>query len=159
MMRVGFGFDVHKLEEGKPFWLGGIRIPSDKGSVGHSDADVIIHALCDALLGAASLKDIGYHFPDTDPGLKGVRSINLLQKVMQLLHKEGFEVGNVDCTVSLQEPKISPYVDQMKEALASVLEVPVSRVSIKATTTEQLGFEGRREGISAYAIALINEVA
>jgi 2-C-methyl-D-erythritol 2,4-cyclodiphosphate synthase len=159
MIRVGFGFDVHKLEDGKPFWLGGISIPSDKGSVGHSDADVLIHSICDALLGAAGLKDIGFHFPDTDPRLKGIQSVLLLRKVLHLIHDEGYEVGNVDCTISLQEPRISPFIDQMKETLASALEVPVSRVSIKATTTEQLGYEGRREGISAYAVALINEKA
>jgi len=158
MFRVGFGFDVHKLEDGQALWLGGINIPSEKGALGHSDADVLIHAICDALLGAAGLRDIGFHFPDTDPGLKGIRSTVILEKTMQLISEAGFEVGNIDSSISLQEPKIFTYVEKMKDELAPILDIPVSRISIKATTTEKLGFEGRREGISAYAVALINEI-
>jgi 2-C-methyl-D-erythritol 2,4-cyclodiphosphate synthase len=157
MIRVGFGFDVHRLEEGHVLCLGGIRIPSDKTAVGHSDADVLIHAICDALLGAANLNDIGYHFPDTDPGLKGIDSTMLLKKTMDLIHEAGYEPGNIDSTVSLQQPKISAYIEEMKEKLSSVMEIPATMISIKATTTEKLGFEGRREGVSAHAVALISE--
>jgi 2-C-methyl-D-erythritol 2,4-cyclodiphosphate synthase len=157
MIRVGFGFDVHRLEEGQILCLGGIEIPSDKAAVGHSDADVLIHAICDALLGAANLNDIGYHFPDTDPGLKGIHSTVLLKKTIGLVHDAGYDLGNIDSTISLQQPKISGYIEEMKAKLSSVMEIPASMVSIKATTTEKLGFEGRREGVSAHAVALIRE--
>jgi 2-C-methyl-D-erythritol 2,4-cyclodiphosphate synthase len=157
MIRVGFGFDVHRLDEGQALSLGGIKIPSDKAAVGHSDADVLIHAVCDALLGAANLNDIGYHFPDTDPALKGVDSTVLLKKTVALIHEAGYDLGNIDSTISLQEPKISAYIEEMKERMSSVMGLPVSRISIKATTTEKLGFEGRREGVSAHAVALIRE--
>ena len=157
MIRVGFGFDVHRLEEGQSLCLGGIRIPSDKSAVGHSDADVLIHAICDALLGAANLNDIGYHFPDTDPGLEGIDSTILLKKTVALIHEAGYEPGNIDSSVSLQEPKISGYIQEMKKKLSSVMDLPVDMISIKATTTERLGFEGRREGVSAHAVALIRE--
>jgi len=158
MIRVGFGFDVHRLEDGQALWLGGVSIPSDKGAVGHSDADVLVHAICDALLGAANLNDIGHHFPDTDPGLKGIASSELLIKTMELLGEADYEIGNIDCTISLQEPRISPYLDQMKNKLAGIMDIPVHNVSIKATTTEKLGFEGRREGVSAYAVVLLNSI-
>ena len=157
MFRVGFGFDVHRLEEGQPFWLGGVKIPASKGAIGHSDADVLIHAICDAMLGAAALRDIGFHFPDTDPALKNASSIQILKKTMQMVKNTGYVIGNIDTTISLQEPKISEYIDEMKGALASALEIDDSLISIKATTTEKLGFEGRGEGVSAYAVVLISK--
>ncbi|MEA3477795.1 MAG: 2-C-methyl-D-erythritol 2,4-cyclodiphosphate synthase [Bacteroidota bacterium] len=159
MFRIGFGFDVHKLEDGHALWLGGINIPSDKGAIGHSDADVLIHAICDALLGAANLGDIGKHFPDTDPALKGIRSTLILKKTVQLIGEAAYVIGNIDTTISLQEPKIFPYIEQMKKELSGLMGIDVNSISIKATTTERLGFEGRREGVSAYAIALIQKRA
>jgi len=155
--RIGFGYDVHRLEAGIPFWLGGIQIPHSKGAVGHSDADVLIHALCDALLGAAALGDIGTHFPDTDPAYKGIRSTRLLTEVVTLLKKNGYAVGNVDSTVNLQEPKIAPFLPAMKDLLSRHLEVGPAAVSVKATTEEGLGFTGSREGVSAYAVVLIRK--
>ena len=154
-MRTGLGFDVHQLVDNAPFTLGGIRIPHRKGAVGHSDADVLVHAICDALLGAANLGDIGVHFPDSDPALKGVDSKILLQKVVRLITQKGYRIVNVDTTVCLQQPKIRPYIPQMQEILAHVMSIPADSVSIKATTTEKLGFMGREEGVSAYAIVLI----
>lgn len=154
-IRVGHGFDVHQLAEGLPFILGGVTIPWHRGAVGHSDADVLIHAICDALLGAAALHDIGYHFPDTDPQYKGINSVLLLQRVMNLLTENHWRIGNIDTTIALQEPKISPYMAQMQEKLSSIMSLPASSVSIKATTTEHLGFTGRGEGIAAWAIALL----
>ena len=154
-LRVGFGFDVHRLDEGQPFFLGGIKIPHTKGTVGHSDADVLIHTICDAILGAADLRDIGFHFPDTDGKYKGVDSKILLKDVMALVRKEGYELSNVDATIALQAPKINPYVPEMKSILAQTMGVTPGQISIKATTTEKLSFVGREEGVSAYAVALI----
>ena len=154
-LRVGFGFDVHRLDEGQPFFLGGIKIPHSKGAVGHSDADVLIHTICDAILGAADLRDIGFHFPDTDGKYKGIDSKILLKDVMALVRKEGYELSNVDATIALQTPKINPYVPEMKSILAQTMGVTPGQISIKATTTEKLSFVGREEGVSAYAVALI----
>lgn len=154
-IRVGFGFDVHRLDEGKPFFLGGIKIPHSKGAVGHSDADVLIHTICDAILGAADLRDIGFHFPDTDLKYKGLDSKILLKDVMDLVRKEGYELSNIDATIALQVPKVNPYVPEMKSVLARTMGVTLGQISIKATTTEKLSFVGREEGVSAYAVALI----
>ena len=154
-IRVGFGFDVHRLDEGHPFFLGGIKIPHSKGAVGHSDADVLIHTICDAILGAADLRDIGFHFPDTDGKYKGIDSKILLKDVMALVRKEGYELSNVDATIALQVPKVNPYVPEMKSVLAQTMGVSLGQISIKATTTEKLSFVGREEGVSAYAVALI----
>lgn len=156
-IRVGFGFDVHQLKEGEEFWLGGILVPHEKGAVGHSDADVLIHTICDALLGAANLRDIGFHFPDTDQQYKGVDSKILLKEVMSILRKEGFELGNLDATIALQRPKINPHIPEMKKVLAEVMSVSSSQISLKATTTEKLSFVGREEGVSAYAVALVQK--
>ena len=155
-LRVGFGFDVHRLDEGQPFFLGGIKIPHSKGAVGHSDADVLIHTICDAILGAADRRDIGFHFPDTDGKYKGIDSKILLKDVMALVRKEGYEISNIDATIALQVPKINPYVPEMKSVLAQTMGVAPGQISIKATTTEKLSFVGREEGISAYAVALIH---
>jgi 2-C-methyl-D-erythritol 2,4-cyclodiphosphate synthase len=157
-IRVGFGFDVHQLAAGQEFWLGGILVPHEKGAVGHSDADVLIHTICDALLGAADLRDIGFHFPDTDQKYNGIDSKILLKDVMAILRKEGYELGNIDATIALQQPKINRHIPEMKEVLAEVMSVSPSQVSIKATTTEKLSFVGREEGVSAYAVALIQKV-
>ena len=154
-LRVGFGFDVHRLDEGQPFFLGGIKIPHSKGAVGHSDADVLIHTICDAILGAADLRDIGFHFPDTDGKYKGINSKILLKDVMALVRKEGYELYNVDATIALQVPKVNPYVPEMKSVLAQTMSITPGQISIKATTTEKLSFVGREEGVSAYAVALI----
>lgn len=156
--RIGFGYDVHQLRAGYDFWLGGIKVPHDKGAVGHSDADVLIHVICDALLGAANLRDIGHHFSDKDPQFKGIDSKILLAEVMNLIRTNGFEVGNIDSTICLQVPKINPHIPSMKACLSEVMKVSESDISIKATTTEQLGFVGRQEGISAYCNALIYEL-
>ena len=155
-LRVGFGFDVHRLVEGQPFFLGGVKIPHSKGAVGHSDADVLIHTICDAILGAADLRDIGFHFPDTDGKYKGIDSKILLKDVMALVRKEGFELSNVDATIALQVPKVNPYVLEMKSVLTQTMGVKPGQISIKATTTEKLSFVGREEGVSAYAVALIH---
>ena len=155
-MRIGFGYDVHAFSPNRELWLGGIRIPFDRGLEGHSDADVLIHALCDAILGAAALRDIGYHFPDTKGNeYEGIDSKILLRKTMQLIREQNYRLVNCDCTVCAQVPKLAPFIEQMRECLAEVMEVPVSSVSVKATTTEHLGFVGREEGIAAYAVALI----
>lgn len=154
-MRIGFGYDVHKLEPGYKLWLGGISVEHEKGAVGHSDADVLIHAICDALLGAAALGDIGQHFPDTDPAYKGIDSKKLLARVMELIHDRGYRLGNIDCTLALQRPKVMNYIPEIRKVLASVMNVSVDQISVKATTTERLGFEGREEGVSAYAVALL----
>ncbi len=154
-IRTGMGYDVHRLAEGYKLWIGGIEIPFEKGSVGHSDGDVLIHAICDALLGAANLRDIGYHFPDTDPTLKGIDSKIILKKTMDLIRQSGYQVGNIDSTVCLQKPKINPFIAEMSEALASVMDIDKSQISVKATTTEKMGFTGTGEGISAYAVVLI----
>lgn len=156
-IRVGFGFDVHQLKEGGDFWLGGIKIPHTKGAVGHSDADVLIHTICDALLGAANLRDIGFHFPPTDNKYKGIDSKILLNDVVELVINKGYQIGNVDATIALERPKINPFIPEMKSVLAQLLQVDEDDVSIKATTTEKLGFEGREEGVSAYAVVLIQK--
>lgn len=155
MFRIGFGYDVHRLVTDRPLWLGGIVIPHTHGLLGHSDADVLIHALCDALLGAAAMRDIGYHFPDTAAETDGIDSKILLRRTVALIAERGYRVGNVDCTVCAERPKLNPHIDMMRATLAPLLGVEVDAVSIKATTTEQLGFTGRKEGISAYAVALI----
>ena len=157
-MRIGFGYDVHQFSPDRKLWLGGIEVPSDKGLLGHSDADVLIHALCDALLGAAGLRDIGYYFPDTKGNeYEGIDSKILLRKTMALVRNNGYELGNCDCTVCAQVPKLSPFIPAMQECLAEVMGVSANQVSVKATTTEHLGFVGREEGIAAYAVALITE--
>jgi 2-C-methyl-D-erythritol 2,4-cyclodiphosphate synthase len=156
-IRVGMGFDVHELEEGRDFFLGGIKLPSTKGAVGHSDADVLIHAICDALLGAANLRDIGYHFSNKDPRWKGKDSKYFLQEVTRLLKEKGWRIGNVDCTIVLENPKINPHIDAMKKALAPLMNVTEDDVSIKATTNETMGYVGREEGVNAYAVALISK--
>ena len=153
--RIGFGYDVHQLSEGYDLTLGGIIVPHNKGSVGHSDADVLIHVICDALLGAASLRDIGYHFPDTDPKYKGIDSKKLLVEVMKLLQEKGFLIGNIDSTICLQKPKIKSYIPNMIECLSETMGIETDKISIKATTTEKMGFTGREEGIEAYAVVLI----
>ena len=149
------GFDVHRLVEGRELWLGGVNIPWEKGLLGHSDADVAIHALCDALLGAAALRDIGYHFPDTDPRYKGIDSRLLLRHVVRLLDDNGYKLGNCDITICAEQPKINPHISAMQQELARCMDCEPSQVSIKATTTEKLGYTGRGEGIAAYAVALI----
>jgi 2-C-methyl-D-erythritol 2,4-cyclodiphosphate synthase len=156
-IRVGMGFDVHELEEGRDFFLGGIKLPSTKGAVGHSDADVLIHAICDAFLGAANLRDIGYHFSNKDPRWKGKDSKYFLQEVTRLLKERGWRIGNVDCTIVLENPKINPHIDAMKKALAPLMNVTEDDVSIKATTNETMGYVGREEGVNAYAVALITK--
>jgi 2-C-methyl-D-erythritol 2,4-cyclodiphosphate synthase len=149
------GFDVHRLVEGRPLWLGGVNIPWERGLLGHSDADVAIHALCDALLGAAALRDIGYHFPDTDPRYKGIDSRLLLRHVMRLLDEQGYRLGNCDITICAEQPKLNPHIPAMQQELAACMDCEPGQVSIKATTTEKLGYTGRGEGIAAYAVALI----
>jgi len=153
--RIGFGYDVHRLEEGIPFWLGGVQLEHHKGSLGHSDADVLLHAICDAMLGAAALGDIGTHFPDTDPAFRGTASGKLLQKCAELLRSGGYEIGNIDCTVCLQSPKIKDHIPEMRNRISSLLGLHSDRVSVKATTEEKLGFTGREEGVSAYAVVLM----
>lgn len=156
-IRVGFGFDVHRLVPGRDLWLGGIKIEHSLGLLGHSDADVLIHAICDALLGAANMRDIGYHFPDTSADTLNVDSKILLHKTIDLIATKGYTVGNIDATVCAERPKINPHVDAMKACLAEVMGVDEDDISIKATTTEKLGYTGREEGISAYAVALISK--
>ncbi len=153
--RIGFGFDTHALQPGRPLIIGGVSVESPKGAVGHSDADVLLHAICDALLGAAALGDIGTHFPDTDERYKGIDSGILLQQTMSLLRNEGYELMNVDTTVSLEAPKIRPYADEIRRKIATLLGVEIACVSVKAKTSEKMGFIGRGEGITAYAVALI----
>lgn len=152
---VGMGYDVHQLVPDRDLWLGGIKIPHTLGLLGHSDADVLIHAICDALLGAAAMRDIGYHFPDTSSETLNMDSKIILHKVIELLARKGYHVGNIDATVCAERPKINPHVDEMRTCLAGVIGCDVDQISIKATTTEKLGFTGREEGISAYAVALI----
>lgn len=155
-MRIGLGYDVHQLVEGRKLWLGGIEIPHAKGLLGHSDADVLLHAICDAMLGAAALGDIGKHFPDTDPRYKGIDSKLLLSHCNELLKQQDFSVGNIDSIIVAQKPKVGPYIPQMRQTIADILGIDPCFVSVKATTTEHLGFEGREEGISAHAIVLLN---
>ena len=155
-MRIGFGYDVHAFAPDRELWLGGIRIPHSQGLMGHSDADVLIHALCDALLGAAALRDIGYHFPDTKGNAyEGIDSKILLRRVMDMVRQQGYELGNCDCTVMAQQPKLSPHIETMRQTLSEVMQVNLDQVSVKATTTEHLGFVGREEGIAAQAVVLL----
>ncbi len=157
MYRIGYGIDYHQLVEGRDFWLGGIKIPHTKGALGHSDADVLLHAICDAMLGAVNAGDIGTHFPDTDHAYKDIDSKILLKKSNEVLRQKGYEVVNIDSTVCLQLPKIKPHIALMQEAIASTLELDIDLISIKATTTEQLGFVGREEGIVAHANVLVRK--
>ncbi len=156
-IRVGFGYDVHALVPDRELWLGGVRIAHEKGLLGHSDADVLIHAICDALLGAADMRDIGFHFPDTAAQYAGIDSKVLLRETMRLLREGGYELGNIDATVAAERPKLNPHIPEMKRVLAAVLQVDEGDISIKATTTEKLGFTGRQEGIAAYATVLIQK--
>ena len=156
--RVGQGFDVHRLAEGETLWLGGILIPHSKGTVAHSDGDVVIHAICDAILGAAKLGDIGTNFPDNSADFKNIDSKILLKKSQELIGNKGYEIVNIDCTVSAQQPKLKPYIPEMEMVMANVLQIDVEQVSVKATTTENLGFEGREEGISVNAVVLLIKI-
>jgi 2-C-methyl-D-erythritol 2,4-cyclodiphosphate synthase len=156
-VRVGFGFDVHQLREGRPCILGGVEITHHKGPLGHSDADVLIHAICDALLGAANLRDIGFHFPDTSQTFKDADSKQLLKKVVDLVRNKGYELGNIDTTLVLELPRIKPHIERMRETLARVMGLDTEDISIKATTNEKLGFIGREEGVTAYAVAVITK--
>ena len=156
-IKVGFGFDVHQLKDGLDFWLGGIKVPHTKGGLGHSDADVLIHAICDALLGASNLGDIGKHFPDSSEEFKGIDSKILLKEVVKMISERGYSIGNIDSTVCLQKPKIGPYIPEMQKVLASCINIDSEDISIKATTTERLSFVGREEGVSAYATVLIQK--
>lgn len=154
-IRVGYGFDVHRLVEGRELWLGGIRLEHSLGLLGHSDADVLIHAICDAILGAANMRDIGYHFPDTDPKYKGADSKVLLAETLRIVGEKGYRLGNVDATVCAERPKLKAHIPEMQQCLARVAGVDPDDISIKATTTERLGFTGREEGISAHAVVLL----
>lgn len=156
-IRIGFGVDVHRLEEGREFWLGGLKLPSSFGAVGHSDADVLIHAICDALLGALNLRDIGFHFSDTDPQYKGIDSKILLENVMKLIREKQFSVVNIDATVILEKPKVNPHIPEMQAILAKLLEVETDRVSIKATTHEKVDSFGAGEAVKAYAVCLLSK--
>ncbi len=156
-IRIGFGYDMHRLQTERELWMGGIKLDFEKGLLGHSDADVLIHAICDALLGAANLRDIGYHFPDTSPEYHNVDSKVLLRDTMELIRKRGFVLGNVDATVCAEYPKLNPHIPQMQQKLAEVMEVEEELISIKATTSEKMGFVGREEGITAYAVVLIQK--
>ncbi len=154
-LRIGYGYDVHKLVSRRPLWLGGIIIDHEFGLLGHSDADVLIHAICDAILGAANMRDIGYHFPDTDPRYKGADSKILLRDTVRIVAEKGYTISNIDATVCAERPKLKPHIPQMQQCLAEVMGIDVDDISIKATTTEQLGFTGREEGISAHAVVLL----
>jgi len=156
-MRIGHGYDVHRLVEGRKLVLGGVEIPHETGLLGHSDADVLLHAICDAILGAIGEGDIGRHFPDTDPAYKGASSIKLLRQVMLLAREKGYDTGNVDATIVAQRPKLAPSIPQMVRNVAAALETEPERINVKATTTEELGFAGRKEGIAAYAVALMEK--
>lgn len=156
-IKVGFGFDVHRLVEGRDLWIGGVKLEHEKGLLGHSDADVLIHAICDALLGAANMRDIGYHFPDNKEEFHNIDSKILLAKTVGLLAGKGYGVGNIDATICAERPKMNPHIPEMKKVLAEVMGIDEDDVSIKATTTEKLGFTGREEGISAYAVALVEK--
>lgn len=153
--RVGFGFDVHQLREDRELWLGGVLIPAPKGALGHSDADVLLHAICDAILGAANLGDIGKHFPDTNPAYKNIDSKILLNKTCELMRAHHWEIGNIDSTLCLEKPKIIPHVDRMKESIANTAGISAQSISIKATTNEKMGFIGREEGVTAYAVVML----
>jgi 2-C-methyl-D-erythritol 2,4-cyclodiphosphate synthase len=153
--RIGMGYDVHQLETGLPFVLGGVNLHHHSGAVGHSDADVLLHAICDALLGAAAMRDIGYHFPDTDPNLKGIDSRKLLTRTVEILNAKGWKIGNVDCTIALQKPKVAGYILEMQSEIEKITQSGEGSISVKATTTEGLGFTGREDGVAAWAVALI----
>lgn len=159
MYRIGSGIDFHQLVEGREFWLGGVLIPHSKGALGHSDADVLLHAICDAILGAIGAGDIGTHFPDTDEAYKGIDSKILLADSNKILNQKGYKIVNIDSTICLQAPKIKPYVEKMQQCMASILSLELEDISIKATTTEKLGFVGREEGIVAYASVLVSKIA
>jgi 2-C-methyl-D-erythritol 2,4-cyclodiphosphate synthase len=154
-IRIGQGIDFHRLDTGLKLWLGGVLIPSEKGCVAHSDGDVLLHAICDSILGAAGLPDIGHHFPDSDPELRNIRSTILLERTINIIRKKGYKVSNIDCTICLEKPKIAPYINEMKEIISKILQISIEVISIKATTTEKLGFIGREEGVAALAVALI----
>ena len=154
-IRIGYGYDVHALAKGVDFWLGGIKVPHTHGAYGHSDADVLIHVICDALLGAANMRDIGFHFADTDPAYKGIDSKILLKDTLDIIAQKGYKVGNIDTTICLQRPKINPHIPEMKKVLAQVIGIEEEEISIKATTTEKLGFVGKEEGVAAHAVVLI----
>jgi len=156
-MRIGFGYDVHRLVPDRELWMGGIKIPFGYGLLGHSDADVLIHAICDALLGAANMRDIGYHFPDTSAETEGMDSKIILRKTIELIATKGYRLGNIDATICAEQPKMNPHIPEMQRTMAEVIGCDLDQISIKATTTERLGFTGRQEGISAYAVALISE--
>ena len=158
MLRIGFGTDFHRLTEGRDLWIGGVKIPHNKGALGHSDADVLLHAICDALLGAASLGDIGVHFPDTSAEFKDIDSKILLRRTIGLIQQAGYAIVNIDSTLCLQVPRIKPYIEEMQEAIASIAGITVKDISIKATTTEKLGFVGREEGLVAYAVVLLRKI-
>ncbi len=157
-IRIGFGYDMHRFQKDRELWIGGIKIDYTKGLAGHSDADVLIHAICDALLGAANLRDIGYNFPDTDSAYKDIDSKILLKKTEQLLSNKGYTIGNIDATICAEQPKLNPHIIQMQESLSTILKISLDCISIKATTSEQMGFVGREEGITAYAVALIQKL-
>jgi 2-C-methyl-D-erythritol 2,4-cyclodiphosphate synthase len=156
-IRTGFGYDVHRLGEGEQLWLGGILVPHTKGSIGHSDGDTLIHAICDALLGAANLRDIGFHFPDNDPSLKGIDSKILLKKTVAIISEKGYTIGNIDSTICLQRPKLKDLIPHMQQVLSDVMGIDIDDMSIKATTTEKLGFVGTEDGVAAYATVLITK--
>lgn len=157
-IKVGFGFDVHQLKENHPFVLGGVDLEHHKGAFGHSDADVLLHAICDALLGAANLRDIGHHFKNTDPRWKGISSVILLQECVKLVKEKGFEIGNIDAMLCLEAPKINPHIPAMQQHIAAAIGIDIEDISIKATTNEQMGFIGREEGVVAYAVCLIQKI-
>jgi 2-C-methyl-D-erythritol 2,4-cyclodiphosphate synthase len=154
-MRIGFGFDVHQLKHGRELWLGGVKIDAEKGALGHSDADVLLHAICDAILGALALGDIGKHFPDTDDSFKGIDSKILLKQVIKLIDEKGYKIGNIDSSLCIEKPKIMPHAPKMREVIAEICNITIDDISIKATTNEKMGFIGREEGITAYAVALL----
>jgi len=157
-IKVGFGFDVHQLKDNHPFFVGGVNLEHHKGAYGHSDADVLLHAICDALLGAANLRDIGFHFKNTDPQWKGISSIILLKETVKLLREKGYEIGNIDAMLCLEAPKVNPHIPKMQENIAAAIDISIDDISIKATTNEQMGFIGREEGVVAYAVCLIEKV-
>ena len=154
-IKVGFGYDVHQLVEGRELWLGGIKLEAVKGALGHSDADVLIHAICDAILGAANMRDIGYHFSNTDKRWAGVDSKVLLKEVCRMVREKGWEISNIDASLALEKPKINPHIEKMQQALSTVMEIPLDDISLKATTNEKLGYVGREEGVNAFAVALL----
>ena len=154
-IKVGFGYDVHQLVEGRELWLGGIKLESKKGALGHSDADVLLHAICDALLGAANMRDIGFHFSNTDPRWAGVDSKVLLKEVCRMIREKGWEISNIDASLALEKPKINPHIESMQKTLSEVMEIPAEDISLKATTNEKLGYVGREEGVNAFAVALL----